>query len=78
MSQTEKQPSEEVNIDNASITDMMQAFAKTQNELSPGNELLEQSIDKIPSEEKAKMQGDRLITDGEVNGFLSSIEEMTN
>lgn len=78
MSKTAKQPNEEVNIDNATITDMMQAFAKTQNELSPGNELLEQSIDKIPPEEKAKMQGDRLITDGEINGFLSSIEKMTN
>lgn len=78
MPKTEKQPNEEVNIDNATITDMMQAFAKTQNELSPGNELLEQSIDKIPPEEKAKMQGDRLITDGEINGFLSSIEKMTN
>lgn len=78
MPKREKQPNGEVNIDSTTITDMMQAFAKTQNDLSPGNELLEQSIDKIPPEEKAKMQGDKLITDGEINGFLSSIENMTN
>lgn len=65
-------------MENADVLGMIHAFAETQNELSPGNELVEQAILKIPPEEQEKMRSDHLITEDEIQTFLSSVEKMTS
>lgn len=65
-------------MENADVLGMIHAFAETQNELSPGNELVEQAILKIPPEEQEKMRSDHLITEDEIQKFLSSVEKMTS
>lgn len=73
-----KENMENIEMNGKDIVGMIHAFAETQNELSPGNELAEQSVLKIPPEEQEKMRSDHLITEDEIQTFLSSVEKMTS
>lgn len=69
---------ENVEVENADVLGMIQAFAETQNEFSPGSETVEQAILKIPPEEQENMRNDILITQDDINKFLSTVEKIAN
>ena len=73
-----KENMENIEMNGKDIVGMIHAFAETQNELSPGNELAEQSVLKIPPEEQEKMRSDHLFTEDEIQSFHSTLEKMTN